>query len=39
MKKSLAKHASSILAASSRLFVSIMKPAFHSPEAPKELRK
>ncbi|QQZ60834.1 cyclic lactone autoinducer peptide [Paenibacillus sonchi] len=39
MKKSLAKYTSSALAASARFFVSIMKPAFHSPEAPKELRK
>lgn len=39
MKKMLAKHASSVLAASSRLFVSVMKPLYHSPEAPQELRK
>ncbi|MDF9840460.1 hypothetical protein M2105_001459 [Paenibacillus sp. PastF-1] len=39
MKKTLAKHASSILAASSRFFVSVMKPMYHSPEAPQELRK
>jgi len=39
MNKKVAKHASAALTASARLFASIMKPAFHSPEAPKELRK
>ncbi|MFC6649842.1 cyclic lactone autoinducer peptide [Paenibacillus rhizoplanae] len=39
MKKLIAKQASAVLAGSARLFVSIMKPMFHSPEAPKELRK
>ncbi|MDQ0194438.1 hypothetical protein J2T20_002806 [Paenibacillus wynnii] len=39
MKKSVAKHASAALSASARFFVSIMKFAFHSPEAPKELQK
>lgn len=39
MKKKIAKHASAALEASARFFVSIMKLGFHSPEAPKELRK
>nr|WP_152679776.1 cyclic lactone autoinducer peptide [Paenibacillus sp. IHB B 3415] len=39
MKKAIAKKVSAALAGSARFFVSIMKPAFHSPEAPKELRK
>lgn len=39
MRKTVAKHASKALTASARFFVSIMKPAFHSPEIPKELRK
>ncbi|NQX44954.1 cyclic lactone autoinducer peptide [Paenibacillus tritici] len=39
MKKTIAKKASAVLAGSARFFVSIMKPAIHSPEAPKELRK
>lgn len=39
MNKMVAKHASAALTASARFFVSIMKPAFYSPEAPKELRK
>ncbi|WP_339218898.1 cyclic lactone autoinducer peptide [Paenibacillus sp. FSL H8-0332] len=39
MKKAIAKQASAVLAGSARFFISIMKPAFHSPEVPKELRK
>ncbi|MBP2111379.1 MULTISPECIES: cyclic lactone autoinducer peptide [Paenibacillus] len=39
MRKTIAKQLSSALAGSARFFVSIMKPAIHSPEAPKELRK
>ncbi|MDT3427497.1 hypothetical protein J2Z22_003060 [Paenibacillus forsythiae] len=39
MKKSVAKHASSVLSASARVFVSLQKIMYHSPEAPKELRK
>lgn len=39
MKKTLAKHASASLARMSVLFVAILKPLIHSPEAPKELRK
>jgi hypothetical protein len=39
MRKSVAKHASSVLEASARFFVSIMKLQLHSPEAPKELQK
>ncbi|MEK4851105.1 cyclic lactone autoinducer peptide [Paenibacillus sp. FSL H7-0756] len=39
MRKFIAKQLSSALAGSARFFVSIMKPAIHSPEAPKELRK
>ncbi len=39
MKASMAKHASAALEASARFFVSVMKLGFHSPEAPKELRK
>ncbi|MEK3878720.1 MULTISPECIES: cyclic lactone autoinducer peptide [unclassified Paenibacillus] len=39
MRKTIARQLSSALAGSARFFVSIMKPAIHSPEAPKELRK
>lgn len=39
MKKIVARSASKALASSARLFTAVLKPMFHSPEAPKELRK
>ncbi|WP_379128868.1 cyclic lactone autoinducer peptide [Paenibacillus sp. sgz500958] len=39
MKKAMAKHASSALAASARFFASVMKLVLHSPEIPEELHK
>lgn len=39
MKKTIARKASSALAASARLFSTVLKPLYHSPELPKELRK
>lgn len=39
MKKTFAKKTSSALAASARIFATVLKPLYHSPELPKELRK
>nr|WP_144407075.1 cyclic lactone autoinducer peptide [Paenibacillus sp. IHBB 10380] len=39
MKKMTARYASKALASSARLFTAVLKPMFHSPEAPQELRK
>ncbi|SEO25462.1 hypothetical protein SAMN04487895_10692 [Paenibacillus sophorae] len=39
MKKTIAKHSSSVLARSARVFAAVLKPLYHSPEIPQELRK
>lgn len=39
MKKAFAKQTSSVLAVSARFFATVLKPLYHSPEIPKELRK
>ncbi|MGF7048449.1 hypothetical protein J2T13_002957 [Paenibacillus sp. DS2015] len=39
MKKVTAQYASKALASSAKLFNAVLKPFFHSPEAPQELRK
>lgn len=39
MKRRIASWASSALSASALVFVAVLKPLIHSPEAPEELQK
>jgi hypothetical protein len=39
MKKITARYASSALAACAIVFAAVLKPLFHSPEMPQELKK
>ncbi|WP_310550172.1 cyclic lactone autoinducer peptide [Paenibacillus glufosinatiresistens] len=39
MKKTLAKYTSKALAATAKSFATVLKPFYHSPEIPQELRK
>ncbi|KAA9007464.1 cyclic lactone autoinducer peptide [Paenibacillus spiritus] len=39
MKKAVAKYASKALLSTAKAFASALKPLYHSPEIPQELRK